>query len=73
MPAEFGPTFSTPIAYCFTRSMLDPLPAHWLPQTVESCSPTPAECKEDHDSVWTGTGGQPPVKTECHKEELAGN
>jgi hypothetical protein len=69
--AVYGPSFTSPIAYCFTRSMLGIPPAHWGPETVESCSPTPSECKEDHDSVGS-VGGQPPVKTECHKEQLAG-
>jgi len=69
--ADYGSAFTTPIAYCYTRSMLDSAFGGWGTATMESCSPTSSECRKDHDDVGTGASGQPPVKTECHKEEIA--
>lgn len=68
--STYGPLFTTPIAYCYTRSMMGFAPPHWEAQTIESCSPTPSECQDDYDQTGRGPGGQPPVKTKCHKVEL---
>jgi len=74
----YGPTFTTPMAYCFTASKVVESGDHrhhaglaWSTATEERCSPTPAECAGDHDWLGKRAMGPPPVKTACHEEVLS--
>jgi hypothetical protein len=72
----YGPTFTTPIAYCFTCSKIvegptgGALPVVWGSATEDRCSPTVDECAKERELVTNAIQGPPPVKTGCHKEEF---
>lgn len=73
--STYGPSFTTPTAYCFTASKVvqsgdrrNRLGLAWSTATEERCSPTQWECAGDHDWLGRRDMGPPPVKTACHEE-----
>lgn len=72
---SYGPSFTTPTAYCFTASkVVEAVDERhravftWGAATEERCSPTPFECAGDHDWLGRRGMGPAPIKTDCHKE-----
>jgi hypothetical protein len=73
----YGPSFTTPTAYCFTASKVAQssdqsrrVGLAWSTETEERCSPTSWECAGDHDWLGKHAMGPAPIKTACRKEDL---